>query len=194
MPSTDSQPPYGRRECALATSLKLQLRQRCALHCPDFLAQTFLTRSVLSEIEITRKKYIESLTKRSEHEIAEEEALFIEIKRLEQDERRFARSREELLRVFAGAESGLPSVAIEDEAGAAILGEGKNKKKKGATGAGGSAGGMEVDSPVSAQGVISLGPPQTPTKKTPGLVPDAAYGGCRISYIHKLHANDIPRR
>ena len=78
----------------------------------------------------------------------EEEALFIELKRLEQNERDFARERDELLRVLDGVESGLAGVAAQsiadEEEYALMLGEGKataTKKRKGA---------LDVDSPLSA--------------------------------------------
>ena len=121
---------------------------------------------IVSEIEITRKKYLASLESRTPEQIAEEEALYIEIKRLEQDEHRFARAREELLRVFAGVESGLPYVAIEDEGSVVVLGDSKVKKKKGGVGAAGAA---EVESPISAQATTGIAIPQTPIRKTPGL-------------------------
>ena len=41
------------------------------------------------EREVTRKKYLASLASRTANEIAEEEALYIELKRLEQNERAF---------------------------------------------------------------------------------------------------------
>ncbi|KAL0570098.1 swr complex subunit [Marasmius crinis-equi] len=64
--------------------------------------------------EQMRKLYLTSLDNRTPEQLAEEEALFIEIKRLEQNERKFKREREELLRVIAGVESGLPDVADDD--------------------------------------------------------------------------------
>ena len=42
-----------------------------------------------------RKRYLESLESRTADEIAEEEALFTELKRLEQNERRFKKERDE---------------------------------------------------------------------------------------------------
>jgi len=133
-----------------------------------------------TERELTRKKYIESLKSRTPQQIAEEESLYIELKRLEQNERRFAREREELLRMVAGVESGLASVAIEDEMGAVIFGTAGSggtssgaatplsnipgglsdprKRKKGAFASG------ELDSPiVGASGLF--GTPQTPTRR-----------------------------
>ncbi|CAK5265766.1 unnamed protein product [Mycena citricolor] len=64
--------------------------------------------------EVLRKKYIASLEDRTKEQIAEEEALYIEVKRLEQNERRFKRDRDNLLRTLAGIESGLPDI-VEDE-------------------------------------------------------------------------------
>lgn len=69
---------------------------------------------VTIERELTRKKYIVSLENRTPEQIAEEEALFIEVKRLEQNERRFKKDREELLRTIAGIDSGLGDI-VEDE-------------------------------------------------------------------------------
>ncbi|KAF7352641.1 SWR1-complex protein 4 [Mycena venus] len=66
------------------------------------------------EREVLRKRYITSLENRTPEQIAEEEALYMEIKRLEQNERRFKRERDDLLRTIAGIESGLPDI-VEDE-------------------------------------------------------------------------------
>ncbi|KAK1231813.1 swr complex subunit [Marasmius sp. AFHP31] len=64
--------------------------------------------------ERMRKLYLTSLDSRTPEQLAEEEALFIEIKRLEQNERKFKREREELLRIIAGVESGLPDIVDDD--------------------------------------------------------------------------------
>ncbi|KAJ7575004.1 hypothetical protein C8J56DRAFT_976821, partial [Mycena floridula] len=62
-----------------------------------------------------RKRYLHTLARRESKQIEEEEeALYIEIKRLEQTERRFKREREDLLRTIAGIDSGLPDI-VEDE-------------------------------------------------------------------------------
>ncbi|KAJ7228491.1 hypothetical protein GGX14DRAFT_613125 [Mycena pura] len=88
--------------------------------------------------EVLRKKYITSLENRTPEQIAEEEALYMEIKRLEQNERRFKRERDDLLRTIAGIESGLPDV-VEDEAQfSGIVVDTKRSKKKG---------GNDLDSP-----------------------------------------------
>ncbi|KAJ7584333.1 hypothetical protein C8J56DRAFT_950702 [Mycena floridula] len=64
--------------------------------------------------EEMRKRYLHTLAKRESKQIEEEEALYIEIKRLEQTERKFKREREDLLRTIAGIDSGLPDI-VEDE-------------------------------------------------------------------------------
>ncbi|KAH8827005.1 hypothetical protein DL96DRAFT_1605144 [Flagelloscypha sp. PMI_526] len=82
------------------------------------------------ETEVMRKKYIISLEERTPEQKADEEALHIELKRLEQNERRFRRDREELLRMLAGIESGLADT-IEDDSAMAILNSDLKRKKKG---------------------------------------------------------------
>ena len=114
-----------------------------------------------AEREVLRKKYIASLENRTPEQIAEEEALYVEIKRLESNERKFARERDELLRTLAGVESGLASVAIstssDEETFSNLFGDGKGNKKKR---------GLDLDSAISAgPGMISLGAPVTPTRK-----------------------------
>lgn len=106
------------------------------------------------DLEVMRKKWVASLESRTPENIAEEEALFIEIKRLEQQERRFRRDRDELLRTLLGVEAGLPDLPFEDEnpftSTPSLSIDTKNKKRR-----------MEVDSPVSSAGpsTISLGQP-----------------------------------
>jgi len=92
------------------------------------------------ERELTRKKYLLSLENRTPEQIAEEEALYIEIKRLEQNERKFKKEREALLRTLAGMDSGLPDVVEDDGASLGITPDGK-KKRKGTA--------MEIDSPAT---------------------------------------------
>ncbi|KAJ4478313.1 hypothetical protein J3R30DRAFT_3657575 [Lentinula aciculospora] len=81
------------------------------------------------EKETLRRKYVSSLANRTPEQIQEEEALYIEIKRLEQNERQFKRDRENLLRTIAGIDSGLPDV-VEDDA-TLIIADPKKKKLKG---------------------------------------------------------------
>ncbi|TFY54337.1 hypothetical protein EVG20_g9749, partial [Dentipellis fragilis] len=99
------------------------------------------------EREVTRKKYLTSLESRTPEQIAEEEALYIELKKLEQTERRFRRERDELLRTLLGADSGLSDLAIDEEGPAAT--SDPRKKKKGPVG-------MDIDSPVTPSSAVVL--------------------------------------
>lgn len=117
------------------------------------------------EREITRKRYIESLEQRSSEQIAEEEALYIEVRRLEQNERKFKRDRENLLRTLAGMDSGLPDVVEDDPVASGVMATGDGgykaaKKKKG---------GLE-DSPATPS-TASL-----PAIKRPNATKNVAYG------------------
>lgn len=60
--------------------------------------------------ERMRKEYLRNLFNRTPDQIAEEEVLYIEVKRLEANERRWAKDRDELLRTQAGVESGLANL------------------------------------------------------------------------------------
>lgn len=117
---------------------------------------------------MTRKRYLECLESRTADEIAEEDALFIELKRLEQNERRFRRERDEILRTLLGIESGLSDVHVDEDGlnGGPVE---TKKKKKGAN--------AEPETPVSAtpssSNVISLGQPQP---KRAQSAKSAAYG------------------
>jgi len=134
------------------------------------------------EREVTRKKYIDSLESRTPEQKAEEEALYIELKRLEQNERRFKRDREELLRTLLGIESGLADVQIDEEGLVSGPPDTKRRKKgnQGAT--------AEPDTPVSAtassSNVISLGQPQP---KKAQSVKSAAYDA-----LHCIHRSELP--
>jgi hypothetical protein len=111
---------------------------------------------------MTRKKYVVSLENRTPEQIAEEEALYIEIKRLEQNERKFKKERDELLRTLAGIDSGLPDI-VEDDVGLLGLGSDMKKKKKGAAA-------MDSDSP-STPSLINA-----PITKRPQTAKSLAYG------------------
>ncbi|KAJ7682622.1 hypothetical protein DFH06DRAFT_1278180 [Mycena polygramma] len=80
------------------------------------------------EREVMRKRY----------QIAEEEALYMEIKRLEQNERRFKRERDDLLRTIAGIED-------EMQLGGMSLDTKRSKKK------GGGAADLDSPRPVTAK-------------------------------------------
>jgi hypothetical protein len=82
--------------------------------CVLFLTPSYIT-SQRADREVTRKKYLDSLEHRTEEELAEEEALYIELKRLEQNERRFRLEREDLLRTLLGVECGLPGLPFDED-------------------------------------------------------------------------------
>lgn len=82
------------------------------------------------EREKTRKMYVASLFARTPEQIAEEEALYVEIKKLEQKERRFAKERDELMRVVAGIESGLHIHQPDEEVVSGLFVDPKKRKKK----------------------------------------------------------------
>ena len=67
---------------------------------PDLATTGFIqgTHTVFTERELTRKQYLRSLESRTPEQIAEEEALYLELKRLEQTERQFKKDRDDLLR------------------------------------------------------------------------------------------------
>ncbi|EJD48360.1 hypothetical protein AURDEDRAFT_136078 [Auricularia subglabra TFB-10046 SS5] len=65
--------------------------------------------------ETARKAYVQGLLARTPEQIAEEDMLFLVAKKLEQNERRFARDRDELLRNLAGIDSGLPNLPVDEE-------------------------------------------------------------------------------
>ncbi|KAL6309729.1 hypothetical protein BKA93DRAFT_723410 [Sparassis latifolia] len=132
------------------------------------------------EKETTRKKYVASLSNRTQDQIDEEEALYIELKRLEQNERQFKRDRDELLRTLLGVESGLSDLQV-DEDGLTGSQMDIKKKKKGNSSA-------EVESPVSASpsgsNMMSLG--QAIPKKAQSAK-SAAYDA-----LHCIHRTEVP--
>jgi len=65
---------------------------------------------------VTRKSYVASLESRTPEQIAEEEALYIGLKRLEQTERRFKKTETNCYTLFLGIESGLPDINGSDDA------------------------------------------------------------------------------
>ncbi|KAG7449019.1 uncharacterized protein BT62DRAFT_888547 [Guyanagaster necrorhizus] len=104
------------------------------------------------ERELIRKRYLANLDNRTPREAEEEEALYLEVKRIEQNERKFKRDREELLRTLAGIDSGLPDI-VEDEL-PTILFDSKKKKK----------GGLDADSPSTP---VSAAPPKQRPQPSP---------------------------
>lgn len=132
------------------------------------------------ERETTRKKYLASLASRTPAQIAEEEALFIEIKRLEQTERRFKRDRDELLRTLAGIESGLDGLPVDDEG---PMGSGDTKQKKRRHGS-------EWESASAGpSNIISLG---TPVPKKGQQSAKASVPSPEEDILHCIHRNSAP--
>ncbi|CED84272.1 swr1-complex protein 4 [Phaffia rhodozyma] len=78
------------------------------------------------EREVARKTYANSLFQLSAQQIAEEEALYLECKRMEQQERKFKSERDDLMRMLGGFESGL--VGLPGRSGE--TGAGGDKKRK----------------------------------------------------------------
>lgn len=64
-----------------------------------------------------RKQYVSELFHLTAAEIAEEEALYVEIKRIEQDERRYRADRDALLRSIMGLDSGLVNLDQKNSEG-----------------------------------------------------------------------------
>jgi DNA methyltransferase 1-associated protein 1 len=126
-----------------------------------------------------RKKYILSLENRTPDQIAEEEALYVEVKRLEHTERKFKKDRENLLRTLAGIDSGLPDIVEDDGSVLGLNSEstsniGSNKKKSQRK----SGLAMDGDSPATPS-VAS-----TPIMKRPQNLKNAAYG--KASCVFKV--------
>jgi hypothetical protein len=97
---------------------------------------------LFAEREVTRKKYLLSLENRTQKELVEEEALYIELKRFEQNEKRFKQDRDRLLRTLLGAECGLADLSIDEDG---PLGD-PRRKRRGAPG--------ELDSPATPSGSL----------------------------------------
>lgn len=70
--------------------------------------------------EVKRKQYASELYHLTAAEIAEEEALYIEVKRLQQVEKRYRSDRDDLMRTVMGLDSGL--VELDQDNTEAILG------------------------------------------------------------------------
>jgi len=122
-----------------------------------------IAKQFIVDRELTRKRYLESLEQRTPDQIAEEEALYVEVRRLEQNERKFKRDRENLLRTLSGMDSGLPDMVEDDPVAAGVMNDGifkVTKKKKGAA----------DDSPATPSTAIS------PAIKRPHTTKNVIYG------------------
>lgn len=128
---------------------------------------------------------MKSLEDRTPEQIAEEDALYLELERLKENERRFKKDRDELLRTLLGIESGLPDITVDEEGLQGSTTETKKKKK-------GVAGSVEPQTPITptTPNVISLSQPQP--KKTSAK--SAAYGTnlTPFTVIPNLTANQTP--
>lgn len=76
----------------------------------------------MADREVARKKYANSLFHLTRPQMLEEEALYVELKRMEQTERRYRSDREELMRVMGGLDSG---VLVPGEQGNRAFGRGE---------------------------------------------------------------------
>jgi DNA methyltransferase 1-associated protein 1 len=87
---------------------------------------------------------------RTPEQIAEEEQLYVEIKRLELNEKRYAKERDDLLRTFAGVESGLPGLQANWDISTGVPIDKKRKKRV--------EGDMTLDSPIGGPSSSMLPP------------------------------------
>jgi len=129
------------------------------------------------ERETTRKKYVASLGNRTQEQIVEEEALYIELKRLEQNERKFKKERDELLRTLLGIESGLADVQIDDDGLNTSQTDSRKKRKMAA----------EPETPVSAAASPSVISLNQPVPKKAQTAKSAAYDA-----LHCIHRTEVP--
>jgi len=141
---------------------------------------------MFTERELTRKQYLRSLENRTPEQIAEEEALYLELKRLEQGERQFKKDRDDLLRTLLGVESGLSDIQLGDDSslhGLSSMPELKKSKRK-------TGNAMEIDSP-------SMGTPSSSimqSQKRMHTIKNAAYG-MSVSFIpDRSCPNTVARR
>lgn len=114
-----------------------------------------------------RKRYLINLESRTSEQLAEEEALYVEIRRLEQTERRFKREREDLLRTLAGMDSGLPDIVEDDGGPLGVTPESRSSKKRK-----GGLSGVDTDSAPTPSAVSSV---SSPVKRL-ASTRDAAFG------------------
>ena len=122
-----------------------------------------------------------SLENRTPDQIAEEEALYVEVKRLEHNERKFKKDRENLLRILAGIDSGLPDVVEDDGSALGILADGVGIS------AGGAGSSRKKSTKKGAQATADVETPSTPSVagtpaiKRPNTIKNAAYGAFPFS-------------
>ncbi|UZJ56179.1 hypothetical protein CBS101457_005499 [Exobasidium rhododendri] len=93
------------------------IRSRISTDDMEARSQLVLTYSFDRAREVERKRHVARLFSRTPQQLAEEEALYVEARRLEQNESKFATEREELLRLLGGWER-VPNVRSESVAAA----------------------------------------------------------------------------
>lgn len=134
------------------------IRSRISVEDMDSRQQLLATYSFDKPREVERKRLVNKLFTRTPAQLAEEEALYVEARRLEQNEARFASERENLMKLLGGHERipecelgsiaeagagvgmgsigtlpGTPGAALEEQAAL----QGDKRKRKRATGEGG---------------------------------------------------------
>lgn len=97
------------------------IRSRISVDDMDSRTQLLQTYAFDKSREIERKKHLAKLFTRTPAQLAEEEALYVEARRLEQQEAKFAADREDLLKLLGGWER-VPNVSMPlvAEAGAGL--------------------------------------------------------------------------
>ena len=70
---------------------------------------------MVTERELTQKQYLRSLESHTPEQIAEDEVLYLELKRLEQTKRQFKKDRDDLLRSLLSIESGLSDIQLGND-------------------------------------------------------------------------------
>lgn len=93
------------------------IRSRISTDDMEARSQLVLTYSFDRAREVERKRHVARLFSRTPQQLAEEEALYVEARRLEQNESKFATEREELLRLLGGWER-VPNIRSESVAAA----------------------------------------------------------------------------
>ncbi|TKY85176.1 hypothetical protein EX895_006256 [Sporisorium graminicola] len=114
------------------------IRSRISTDDVDTRQMLLSTYAFDKQREVERKKAVARLYTRTPEQLAEEEALYVEIRRIEQNEAKYASEREELLRLLGGWES-LPSssphaVAAAGSGIASLLGSEEDASGKGRAG------------------------------------------------------------
>ena len=108
----------------------------------------------------------------------------MELEKLKENERRFKKDRDELLRTLCGIESGLPDIREDDETLLGPISDSKKKRKA-------VAGSVEPQTPVTPASATMIALPQPQSKKSSAK--SAAYGLFSRSGSH-TYSNAYHRR